>query len=332
MSTFMFKHKALEYTPISNIFIDEFMPKSSGKYIKIYLLSLRYSLSGELGVNSESISNTLSLSEEDIMDAWKYWNDEGVISLTEIDSMGNFSIEFLDLSNSHIKNDNNSNLLKELDNNSFRDMMTDIEKLLGRPLSNKEMTMYLSWQKDFNYSPEIILLLIQYSISKGKTDYRYMEKIAISWHDAKIRTIDDAQLFIKKHEDKWLSIKKILKYMGINTNEVMKPQEQILDKWINVYKFPLDVIYKASDICFERINKADFKYIDAILNNWFKSNIKTLEDIEKKDTHKTTFKKNNYYNKNYNMPSPKDTFSNRKQRSYDLDEIEKKLLGWDNND
>lgn len=329
MTTFMFKHKDLDYTPVSNIFIDKYMPKAEGTYIKVYLLGLRYCIAGELGINSGSISSMLNLSEEEILIAWEYWNKEGIVNITQIDSMGNYSIEFLNLiklSNKDMST-NNSSITYELEDSSIKDMMHDIEKLLGRPLSSKEMSMYLSWQKDFNYTPEIILLLIQYSISKGKTDYRYIEKIAITWHDAKIRTIDDAQNFIKKHEDKWLNIKKILKYLGVQGNEVMKPQEQILEKWINVYKFPLDIIYKACDICFERINKADFKYIDAILNNWFKANIKTLEDIEKKDTLRSGYKKNNYYNNSRN-----DSFNNYEQRSYDYDELEKKLLGWDNND
>lgn len=329
MSTFMFKHKDSEYTLVSNIFIDKYMIKAKGEYIKIYLLGLRYCLSGELGINSISIESVLNLSENEILDAWNYWNDQGVIKMTLIDSMGNYSIEFLNLNKlaDQESAQDNVTLVSQLENTSIKDMMEDIEKLLGRPLSSKEMTMYLSWQKDYNYTPEIILLLIQYSVSKGKTDYRYIEQIAIAWHDAKIRTIDDAQVFIKKHEDKWLNIKKILKYLGVQANEVMKPQEQILDKWLNVYKFPLEVIYKACDICFERINKADFKYIDAILNNWFKSNIKSLEDIEKKDKPKTNFKRNTFYNNNN-----KDTFNNYEQRSYDYDDLEKKLLGWDNND
>lgn len=327
MSTFMFKNKNTEYTPISNVFIDKFMPKARGEYVKVYLLGLRYCLSGEIGVNSSSIANSLHLLESDVMNAWNYWNDAGAIKIAQIDNMGNYSIEFLPLKEDVEDTNNNFNILEELKNNSVKDMLEDIEKLLARTLSSREIEMYLSWQKDFNFSPEIILLLIQYSVSKGKTDYRYIEKIAMAWHDAKINSIDDAQSFIKMHEDKWLNIKKILKYLGIQRTEVMKPQEQMLDKWLNVYKFPLEIIYKAADICFERLNKAEFKYMDGILNNWFTNDIKTLEDIEKKDKLKGSFKKNNY-----NGNTKNDSFNNYEQRSYDYEDLEKKLLGWDNND
>jgi len=335
MSTFMFKYKNTEFTPVSNIFIDKFMSKARGEYIKVYLLGLRYCLSGELGANSFSLANTLNLLESDIMNAWNYWNEEGVIKITEIDSLGNYSIDFLDLNSSLEEPKEEINLLSELKNSSIKDMMEDIEKLLARPLSSKEITLYLSWQKDFNFSPELILLLIQYSASKGKTDYRYMERIAISWHDAKIKNIDEAQTFIKGREDKWLNMKKVLKYLGIQNMEVMKPQEQMIEKWLDIYNFPLEMIYKACDICFERINKCDFKYIDGILNSWFRNNIQTLRDVETKSKAKpkSGFNKNNNYNNyNNNTNSSSNTFTNRKQSSYNIDEIERKLLGWDNND
>ncbi len=66
----------------------------------------------------------------------------------------------------------------------------------------------------------------------------------------------------------------------------MKPQEEVLDKWINIYNFPLDVIFKACDICFQRINKGDFRYIDGILNSWHKEGLKTLQDVTLKDNNK----------------------------------------------
>ncbi|KAJ49124.1 DNA replication protein dnaD, partial [Clostridium tetanomorphum DSM 665] len=260
MSTFVFKNRNWNYTPVSNVFIDKYMPRARGEFVKVYLLGLKYCVSGELGVNSSIMASTLHLLETDVLNAWCYWNDEGIIKMIPLDNMGNFTIEFLSIDDSVENASNEINLLEELNNTSTKDMLQDIEKLIGRPLSNKEMTMYIGWIKDYNFLPEIILLLIQYCVSKGKTDYRYIETIAIAWYDAKIKTVEDAQNFIKKHEDKWTSIRKILNYIGIKDAEVMKPQEDMLTKWLYTYSFSLEIIFKACDICFQRINKADFRY------------------------------------------------------------------------
>lgn len=328
MSTFIFKPKNLNNTPVSNIFIERYMPKARGEYVKVYLLGLKYCVSGEPGVSTSIMAGTLHLLETDVINAWNYWNDENVVKMVPQDNMGNFSIDFLDLCEEQPQKSDTVNLLEELNNNSVKDMLQDIEKLLARPLSSKEMSTYIGWLKDYNFSPELLLLLIQYCVSKGKTDWRYIEKLAIGWFDEKIKSIDDAQSFIKKHEDKWINIRKILAYLGIKDADIMKPQEEMLTKWFITYKFPLDVIYKACDLCFQRINKAEFKYIDGILTSWYKEGIKNLDDVAKKDMKKGNTKNSAQYNKNFNKPS-NSTFNNFEQRDYDFEDLEKKLLGWD---
>ena len=192
------------------------------------------------------------------------------------------------------------------------------------------MEIYLGWQKDFSFTSELILILIEYCASKGKVDYRYIEKVALAWNDMGIKTIEKAQSHIKQTEDKWVKIRQILNYLGINNSEIMKPQEELLNKWINVYKFDIQLIKKACDICFQRLNRADFKYIDGILSKWFNDNIKTLDDVAIKDKQH----KNNYKNSstNYQKNLKASGFNNFEPRSYDYDSLEKKLLGRDVDD
>lgn len=326
----MLKSKPLNFTPVSNIFIEKYMPSARGEFIKVYLLMLKYNVSGEMGASSSILASSLNLLESDILNALNYWNDEGVIKLIPIDKMGNFSVEFVDLVEDSKAPSKEINLLEALNKNSTKDMLNDIEKLLGRPLSPKEMTTYLSWQNDFNFSSELILILFEYCISKGKSDYRYIEKVAIGWHNMKISTVEDAQNYIKKTEDKWVKIRHILNYLGIKNLELMKPQEEMLEKWIITFAFPLEVIEKACNICFQRLNRADFKYIDGILSNWNKNNLKTLAEIEEKDLKPTTNISKGNYTSNNSKRLTGSTINNKSSKEYD--DLEKELLGWYNND
>lgn len=334
MSTFMLKNNSSNFTLVSNVFIEKYMPKARGEFIKVYLLMLKYNNSGEMGANSTILASTLNLLESDILNALNYWNDEGVIKLIPIDKMGNYNIEFIDLVEDSKSRNKEVNLLEALNKTSTKDMLNDIERLLGRPLSPKEMTTYLSWQEEFNFSSELILILIEYCVSRGKSDYRYIEKVAIAWHDMNITSIDDAQNYIKKTEDKWIKIRHILNYLGIKNPELMKPQQEMLEKWIIDYAFPLEVIEKACNICFQRLNRSDFKYIDGILSSWNKNNLKTLAAIENKEVaYKASQSQHN--NKNFIKKTPEVNplkFNNFEAREYDYDSLEKKLLGWDKDD
>ena len=97
MSTFMLKNSPIEFTPVSNIFIDKYMAEARGEFVKVYLLMLKYRTSGEVGVNSSIVASNLHLLESDVMNALDYWNTEGIIKLTPIDNMGNYDIDFCDL-------------------------------------------------------------------------------------------------------------------------------------------------------------------------------------------------------------------------------------------
>ena len=97
MSTFVLKNKALNYTPVSNVFIEQYMPKARGEFVKVYLLLLKQNMNGEPGIGSEIMARMLNLLESDIMNALHYWNEEGLIKLSPLDRLGNFSIEFLPL-------------------------------------------------------------------------------------------------------------------------------------------------------------------------------------------------------------------------------------------
>ena len=330
MSTFILKNNTCTFTPISNVFIEKYMPFARGEFVKVYLLLLKYNFSYEPGVNSSILASSLNLLESDVMNALNYWNDQGVIKFVPVDKMNNFSIEFVPLDNDLSSTSPDVNLLDALNNTETNDMLRDIERILCRPLSTKEMEIYLGWQKDFSFTSELILILIEYCASKGKVDYRYIEKVALAWNDMGIKTIEKAQSHIKQTEDKWVKIRQILNYLGINNSEIMKPQEELLNKWINVYKFDIQLIKKACDICFQRLNRADFKYIDGILSKWFNDNIKTLDDVAIKDKQH----KNNYKNSstNYQKNLKASGFNNFEPRSYDYDSLEKKLLGWDVDD
>ena len=327
----MLKNNSSNFTPVSNVFIEKYMPKARGEFIKVYLLMLKYNNSGEMGANSTILASSLNLLESDILNALNYWHDEGVLRLIPIDKMGNYNVEFIDLVEDSKSKNKEINLLEALNKTSTKDMLNDIERLLGRPLSPKEMTTYLSWQDEFNFSSELILILLEYCVSRGKSDYRYIEKVAIAWHDMNITTIDDAQNYIKKTEDKWVKIRHILNYLGIKNPELMKPQQEMLEKWIIDYAFPLEVIEKACNICFQRLNRPDFKYIDGILSSWNKNNLKTLVDIERKEAnYKSNQSNRNFTSKQQEVNPLK--FNNFEAREYDYDSLEKKLLGWDKDD
>lgn len=81
------KNSLFEYTSVSNVFIDEYMTKANGEYVKIYLYLLRMVNNEETAslLSTELIADHFTLMESDVYRSLNYWSDEGLINLTYSD-------------------------------------------------------------------------------------------------------------------------------------------------------------------------------------------------------------------------------------------------------
>lgn len=71
-----------EYTMISNAFIDRYMPQANGTYVKVYLYFVRLLGDPSYTGTLSSVADLLDETEKDIERALKYWEKEGLVSLT----------------------------------------------------------------------------------------------------------------------------------------------------------------------------------------------------------------------------------------------------------
>ena len=79
MSSLKIKNRtACSCTLVNNDFIDSYMLKANGEYVKVYLLLLRYMGSNDSFSISE-FADILENTEGDIQRALKYWEKEGLL-------------------------------------------------------------------------------------------------------------------------------------------------------------------------------------------------------------------------------------------------------------
>lgn len=71
------------YTVISNTFIDRFMSDANGGYLKVYVYLLRCHQDPTRTVTIASIAEALGEEQKYIRMAFKYWDEQGVISITK---------------------------------------------------------------------------------------------------------------------------------------------------------------------------------------------------------------------------------------------------------
>lgn len=169
---------ATSFTTVSDIFIDQYMPKANGEFVKVYLYLLRATGSGAGIATISEIADHFSNTEADIIRALNYWASEGILQVqTGADGqiMGinlcSFSVSGMQATQSNIQSavaDNaaQNNLQNGVVNNAAQNISTVnirmqdsvVEKLKSQTpdktaSSQKEYT--LDEIKEFRKNPDI---------------------------------------------------------------------------------------------------------------------------------------------------------------------------------
>lgn len=188
---------------------------------------------------------------------------------------------------------------------------------VGRPLTAADMKTILYLSDVLHFSDDLIDYLIQYCVDRGKKDFRYMEKVAISWAQQGITTPKQAQKAALKYDK---SVYAIMNELGKSSAPTNKELEYI-NRWTREYGFSTDIIFEACERTVMAVDKHRFEYAEGILSSWRKENVHHKSDIKRVDEQ---------HQKQKSTPARTAAVNNKfnqfKQNTYNFEELEKELL------
>ncbi len=399
---------ATSFTTVSDIFIDQYMPKANGEFVKVYLYLLRATGSGAGIATISEIADHFSNTEADIIRALNYWASEGILQLqsgadgqimginlcslsvsgmqaaqSNIQSAVADNTAQNNLQNSVVNNATKNNLQNGVVNNVAQNISTTnirmqdsvveklksqttdkasssqkeytldeikefrknpdiselffiIETYLKHTLSSTDTNMVLYWLDELHFSTDLVEYLVEYCITKGHSSLRYMNKVALGWADAGIKTVDQAKDDAAAHSQIYYSV---MKALGITGRNLVDSEVSLINKWVGEYGFDIELVKAACSKTISAIQKPSFEYTDSILANWRKKDVHTLKDVEVLDANFAKANKasatgssqgtnaaNGSSKPKSNNSSSKNKFNNFNQRNNDYDKLEKLFL------
>ena len=399
---------ATSFTTVSDIFIDQYMPKANGEFVKVYLYLLRATGSGAGIATISEIADHFSNTEADIIRAINYWASEGILQLqsgADGQIMGinlcSLSVSGMQAAQSNIQSavaDNaaQNNLQNSVVNNAAQNILQNsvvnnaaqnistvnirmhdsvveklksqtpdkaassqkeytldeikefrknpdiselffiIETYLKHTLSSTDTNIVLYWLDELHFSTDLVEYLVEYCITKGHSSLRYMNKVALGWADAGIKTVDQAKDDAAAHSQIYYSV---MKALGITGRNLVDSEVSLINKWVGEYGFDIELVKAACSKTISAIQKPSFEYTDSILANWRKKDVHTLKDVEVLDANfakankasatgssQSTNAANGSSKPKSNNSSSKNKFNNFNQRNNDYDKLEKLFL------
>ena len=185
--------------------------------------------------------------------------------------------------------------------NAVEYLMTMADEIFGRFTSvNDKETLLLIHEYD-GIPVDVLIMLMQYAAGEGKCNMKYIEKMAISWADEEIFTIEAAERKIRELTERNNAAKRYQHILGLEAHSPTKKEKDFADLWINKRKFPDELIREAYELCIDNKGKFIQKYITSILESWFKAGITTKEQLRAQQSVKKKPAKGNTYDATYDL-------------------------------
>ncbi len=346
----IYKDNQEDATVVSNLFIDEYMKDANDAQLKVYLYLLRM-MNAKQATSVSDIADKFNHTEKDIIRALKYWEKQQLMELDfdQDKTLVGIHMHTPEEALSHSASPagkfvpssgeialvpqvstavqaplfmkpvySAEQLLEFKSRENTAQLLFITETYIGKPLTPSEIKTILFFTDELRFSDDLIDYLLQYCVGKGKKDFKYIEKVAISWAEQGISTPEEAQ---KQGGQYSKDVYDIVKALG-SSNMPTEAEIGFINRWTVDFCFSKDIILEACRRTVLAVNSNRFKYADALLKNWHEQNVKQTSDILKLDE--------NYRQKKKTQSTASRTYTNRfnqfAQNTYDFDALEKELL------
>ena len=206
------------------------------------------------------------------------------------------------------------------------------EQYLGKTLTHTEMETITYFYDTLNMSAELIEYLIEYCVENGHKSMHYINKVALSWHEENITTVNLAKTSSFLYNKNCYCV---LNAYGIKGRGPAASEIAYIRKWSEEYGFALEVILEACDRTMNSIHQPSFDYTDSILKRWKDKNVRQLKDIdavdadyrkEKERAKELAKERKRQQQAQKPVSSQNNKFNNFDGRSYDMNDLERRLV------
>lgn len=305
-------------TMLPDDFVDYYMPRANGEFVKIFLYLLRSAHAPDRNPSLSSLADFFSCTEKDILRALRYWEKAGLLDLRFSDGKNAASREleeitllpvsrnlaatrqepeeyFADASpdaQAHTEDGQSApppansaqisaSRLRELkDNEEAKKILYVAERYLGRPLSTTDMRRLLYFFDELKFPFDLLDYLIEYSVTKGGHNLNYIEKVGLAWHAEGIRTLRDAKAGTNPRSKEYYAI---FKAFGIRNRDPIPDEKTAMNRWLSDYGFSQELIAEAASRTVKKTGQPSFPYAERILSDWHRAGVRTLADVERED-------------------------------------------------
>ena len=263
---------------IPDVFFTEYLSYANGDYVKIYMYMIFLAKYGK-DIKVNDLAKKLQLPLKTIQEGIKFWEEQKVITKKNTGYVLNNlqEIELHKLYNPKItsspeelektaKNQYRSKAIENINNEFFQGIMS--------PSWYSDIDL---WFKKYNFDEEVMIALFRVCFNHSALHRNYIQTVAESWAQNKVKTFNDLELYMEKQEKLKSIGHTISKKLNLN-RQLSQYEEGYVSRWNVDYGYNFDIIELALKKTTSKSN-ISFEYLDKIITDWHERKLKTPAEI-----------------------------------------------------
>ena len=182
-----------------------------------------------------------------------------------------------------------TDVLDAMDNdNAFRLLYGEIQRLLGRNMNTEELKILLSFTRYLGLPEEVISVLVSFCRDRTRQksgrnpSLRAIEKEAYRWAEQGIDTLEEAAAYIHMQNVRNSELTGLMRTLQIRGRSLTQAEEKYAAAWLDM-GFADGVIQLAYEKTCLNTGGLNWNYMNKILSGWHASGFKTVEQIKTGD-------------------------------------------------
>jgi DNA replication protein DnaD len=264
--------------PVPNALMDLNIAEINPVYFLIYVYALSCARRGRRELSNAQIAADLNVSAKDVTNAFAFFMSKGLVRIPNFRALddADFDVEFLSGENIAPSPPRepvppsyaSAEIARILgDNNEARQMRAKVESLLGKGLSSAETQKLCQIYDYIGLSASVILILVEYMVSKGKKSWRVIEKEAIEWAGAGVDSVKKANAYIARKETLAGYEAQTQRLIGAQSRALTGREKGFFKDW-QEKDFSMELLRAAYEETVNRLGDFKIAYMNKILLNW----------------------------------------------------------------
>ena len=259
--------------------VDSHLNFAKSEHIKVILYIFRNFAEG---IDVNTISNNLSISEYEVKEALLYWADADIlISENTVKAPQKMTLKTVTKSEKPDRVDVAKRGAADL---KIRYLLNETQMKLGRNLKTNETSTLVWLYEDEGLDVSIILLIVQYAVTHGKANIRFIEQTAIDWINKGIDSMSDAEEELRVLAEEEQAWKTVSSCFGIEKRKPSANEKEKSHLWIFEWKISKEMLVSAYDECVNAKSKFSFAYVAKIIERWHNEGYNPNDVVDKKGT------------------------------------------------